>query len=480
MTRYARDQPCPCGSGRIFRKCHGRVGGPKTTTPRALPEPSSLYSRNVAVLDALQDIFKHRTRPWDEIRRTLCGDQVKEVYRVVLSLWPRDTDLPALLPEPSSNLRAVYLGDPNPDALARSVFRFSLYSDEIILFNPFFANLFRAPEVHPYRDPDQHRADMLKLLYSMIMLDPWIRGGIVHLVPEPGYFDRAFDARALKSAAARIDGLLFSEDENEEMAAPAKDDIFRWMKRLPPQLQEQWAREFDPTMSEEDVRATVKWMAKETKEDPLALDQPVEPRAKQLHIVRQGTNLESALHICELTGAFPFTNLRSVWRQIGAAAPISEATRDWTSLAQAFESLRFRFLNEVDTSFAYRMRSEERLLSLRTFLRKLWNTVDKQGLNTPRAAIEQFEGELREEYGKAEAEWKDIDRDLAKGFASSAATPAALAAIFGGLTPLFAAGLTIAAMANLWVTSGKRLTFRRKTPMAVMLELARFSPKDSI
>jgi hypothetical protein len=41
------------------------------------------------------------------------------------------------MPAPDSSLRALYLGENDPEVLVENVFRFSLYADEIVIVNPF-------------------------------------------------------------------------------------------------------------------------------------------------------------------------------------------------------------------------------------------------------------------------------------------------------------------------------------------------------
>jgi hypothetical protein len=477
MGGYRKTDRCPCGSGFIFKKCHGAPVSRRPTNLPPLPDPrNSLYARNVAFLDGLENIFRLSTTPWDDIRKTLSNDHVQDVYGLIPLYWPRDTDLPSLLPEPNPDrLRALFMGSPEPESLIHSVFRFSLYSDELLLFDPFFANMFRPGQHLPLKDPQPFRADLLKLLYSMKMLDPWIRGGIVKLIPEPGYFDRKLDAWTVETAARRMQGVTFSEEEQEEMASDARNDVHRLMKRMPRELQLRWAREYDPSMSDEAANDLLDYMAQDVKHDHLALDQPLEERASQFHVIRQGANLESALYVCELTGAFPYASERGIWRQIEGAAERTDVLKNWSGLARGFGDLRFRFLNDVDTHFAYRIREEERLHGFRQFLRTVWTAVRKEQDHTTAANLSrEFEAELRDQYGKANAEWRDIDKDLLRSAAPTAG--GGIASIIAGLLPAFAT-LTTVGLAGLIWSRGKRDTFRRKTPMAVMLDLAKFAPK---
>ncbi|HWW94879.1 MAG TPA: SEC-C metal-binding domain-containing protein [Vicinamibacteria bacterium] len=487
MSKVGRNDPCPCGSGKKFKRCHGGQT-PSLGTPQKAQVPDSLYSRNLALLDAINDVFKLRSVAWTDIRRTLSADQVREVYRLLQWLWPPNTDLASLLPPSGEGLRGFYMGEPQPEYLPRSVFRFSLYCDDLVLINPFFSPLRATGVKSPLVSPAYYRADMLKLVFSMKLLEPWIRGRFVHLIPEPGFFDPAFDVKTIAFAKARVKNIVFTDEEQEEMAASVKEDVLRLMKRLPVTHRIAMIREYDSAMPPEEVQAVCDAMDRATAEDPFALDQPIEEKGGQMHVGRQGVNLETALYLCHLTGAFPYTNLRAVWRQIeGVADRVGEESHAWGSLTRAFGALRFRFLNDVDSRFAYSLREQQRLSAFRSFLRKIWGAVQgsRSAAEVDRLASD-LESELRDEYRKSEAEWKDIDTELMKwlstaGAAATTAVLGGLVTVGGGLVPAFAAGgFTIAGISQLFGAMRKREGFRRRVPMSVLLDLSKFTPGDRI
>src|SRR6185503_13261443 len=44
-VKVGRNEPCPCGSGRKYKKCHGKSGGSNfTPVPKALMEPIAAKS----------------------------------------------------------------------------------------------------------------------------------------------------------------------------------------------------------------------------------------------------------------------------------------------------------------------------------------------------------------------------------------------------------------------------------------------------
>jgi hypothetical protein len=99
----------------------------------------TLQEKNVALLAAATDIFG-LNRPWDKVKDGLSDARIREFYRFVAGLWPVGTDQRHILPPPDSSLRALYLGENEPEMMVENVFRFSLYADQILVINPFSAN----------------------------------------------------------------------------------------------------------------------------------------------------------------------------------------------------------------------------------------------------------------------------------------------------------------------------------------------------
>jgi hypothetical protein len=72
-------------------------------------------------------------RGWEKVKATLSNGQIREFYTFVANLWPLKTNVNEFLPEPNSSLRALYLGEYEPELMLPNVFRFCLYADQILL-----------------------------------------------------------------------------------------------------------------------------------------------------------------------------------------------------------------------------------------------------------------------------------------------------------------------------------------------------------
>lgn len=242
---------------------------------------------------------------------------------------------------------------------------------------------------------------------------------------------------------------------------------------LPPEYHAALIRESMPELSEVEVERMVADIEAARRNHPLVLNETIDKTRMQMSVFRTGANLEMALYICQLTGSFPFTNLSMRWRELlSIQQDLSESARLWTPLTNAFQKLRFNFLDKVDPRFALEMRQDGRLQSFRAFLRKLW----KQNQGTAIASSDNITeiardycDELDSEYQKAKADWASIDRDLLRWLGTTVAGAIAT----GGFSLALSAGFGIGAVTALVESHRKRGEFRKKLPMSVFIDLER-------
>jgi hypothetical protein len=222
----------------------------------------------------------------------------------------------------------------------------------------------------------------------------------------------------------------------------------------------------------------LRYARRELRNDPLALEQSVADnyREGQLVPLRAGTNLETALMICSVTGAFPYTNMHTKWQEIiEAREQLSETARVWSPLTKAFQGLEFRFLNNVDTRFAQNVREDGRLESFRALLRRIGNDAteitDFASLDT---YVRDCKDALAGEYQKAQAEWDKIDESFLKW----AGTGGIAAFVTGHLLPDVSSlsAATLATLGQLFLRYFRRQQVRKANPMSVFIDLSRKEP----
>jgi len=434
---------------------------------------AGLRDKNLALLAATADIFRLHL-PWDKVKSGMSDARIREFYQFIAALWPIDTDYRALLPAPDTSLRALYLGEYEPELMQQNVFRFSLYADQIILINPFDNPNLMAEKFNPVVNPGEWRLQTLRLVYHLSLLAPWIVAGLVVLVPDPGDFDRSLREKTWSLATKRWveTGLSDKDVEASSLRSKAQDTFYL----SPPEYIARMARETNPGMTDQEVNKLLAYVEKRRKEDPLLPNQTLDQMPGQMTAHRMGANLEMGLFLCQTVGAFPYTNVRFRWNEIlKAGDDLGQSAQVWSPLTKAFGNLDFKFLNNVDSKFAVNMREEGRLSNFRSYLRKLWGTVNGDiDINRSEILARDFQDELAGEYAKAQAEWSAINRDLMKW-----AIPAigGVLATTGGLitghlnVAIPGAGFIGKGVNELIQAHMKRAEFRKKTALSVFIDL---------
>jgi hypothetical protein len=307
-----------------------------------------VHTRNVVLLRAAEDIFGFRKgRSWEDFKKNISGKEIRQFYGVQASLWPPGTDWQAIMPQPDGKLRGLYLGDIGPELILRNLIRFSLYSDQLFILDPFYNPWILRPQYNPIENPDQFKADTLRLIYFLFQIAPWIEANVVQLVPDPGDFNLTLKRETWRLARARRGEQLIHEDDMAEARAEGEAELKRVIYALPEhQLLHQLERA-GQKLTDQQKASVLQYAKEQLRADPLALEQPLGSSSGtgQIKAFRSGANLETALMIAGTTGTFLYTNMVTRWQEIlSARDEMGETARTWSPFAKAFQSLQFRFL----------------------------------------------------------------------------------------------------------------------------------------
>ena len=130
---HARDL-CGCGSGRAFGACCER----KKVVLRPTWVERSIRERNLMLFTGISKILGlAEDRDWVTVRREITDEKIKDVYGLYDALWPRETNLLAMLPKPDGSARAIYTGLLHPSVISNCALGLSLYYDELLIETPF-------------------------------------------------------------------------------------------------------------------------------------------------------------------------------------------------------------------------------------------------------------------------------------------------------------------------------------------------------
>lgn len=455
-----------------------------------LKDGPSLHKRNIALLEAIDDTFQiKKSGDWPAVKRNITADRISQLYKAVSEIWPPDTNLTKLLPRPDNKLKALYLGDVHPESLVRNVFRFGLYTDEIFIIDPFHKPWRMAKEWSPIEHPSLFKEDTLKLVYFAARIEPWIRAGLVTLIPDPGDFDPELEQRTEELATKRLlsrgeEGFRASMKIFTGDMTSFSEDTIRYLMMLPEEEVIKLLRKANPQITEQDITEKLSQLKQLGEDDPLALEEDPAEINGQLFVGRSGVNTEMSLYISEITGAFPYTSLQMKWHDLlSMGKELSETAKVWSPLTKSFQGLEFKFLNNVDSSFACGLRTDGRLEDLRVFLRRLWKTIDgSPDINKAESLARDFRDELTHEYHKAEAEWSKINQDLLNwtggpGIAALGSAGIAAAIVGGNMVLALPSLLFVhAGITKLVEARTKRTQFRKTTPMSVFIDLSKKNP----
>lgn len=312
-TDLEPDDDCGCGSGRTYARCCEQ-------TPLAQRPDWDVYGireRNLMFCQSIEHILGLDSgKTWEDVRKEIRDDQVKQIHETLAALWPADTNLPGLLPRPCSDtFRAVYMG--TLDARAAGIVIVSMLSffDEIVIANPFMNPVNVRPEYSPIHSPDSHKVNTIENVLLMLSLWPFIELGIVHIVPDIGDYDLEFAQSSMEAAEARTNGAekIVAREDYPRRALLAYKSLIA-MSRMPKGALATHFKAERPTSSPEQIADLVAATEEMIAQDPFALMQPASEGKNGSFLFQKGFALESGIFFAALTGAVLYTDYHSLWQ----------------------------------------------------------------------------------------------------------------------------------------------------------------------
>lgn len=474
--KIGANDTCPCGSGRKYKKCC--LNKPESERPST--KEYSIRERNIILINAATNILGlSKGKTWEDVRRELSDDQVKEIHKVIASLWPRETNLMDLLPRPDSAiLRALYAGLVDPRVLLRNVIGFSFYVDEIIVVSPFTNPSCVKEEYSPIHSPTQYKQQTIKNVFHLMQLAPFINAGLVHMIPDPCDFDYKLRTNILDMAKERLKNWRPSREEFKAFEPLYREDFMRSLSGLPEESLKRQIREAMPHISDEEMKKVLELFEEMRIQDPLALLQPLPPGKEggQLHVIQLSPNLELGLFLSQVTGSFIYTDNSHRWNELLGTSDSSGIPRNegWKTVAELLSSLPFTFLNQIDPETALAFRQSGGLGEFRKVLRKIWTNIQSD-LEPEEIEVmaQKFSRELKEVYKKSEAEWRSIQKELQtpiEGLSGSS-----IFSVNGKIDcRISPSGFGVNTVYRLLLSHSGRTDYLRFLPMAAFIE---FDPK---
>jgi hypothetical protein len=504
-----RNDPCTCGANRKYKKCCERVENERQGGPQQYAH-LSVKQIILKEIDSFKEIFRVTLKDDQlEVRERVTDSDVLLFVERVNNLWDSKPDLISSMPTKADlKFRALYFGDADILSTVNLLARYSLYCDQILIIDPLavFHGMNRAYEHSPYVEPQAWVRQIIRDGVYLASLEGWIRNDLVFATAFPlslYHPKRKKNRQEMKERLAAkseedwdelvqdtIEAqyylrftpaeLLTMEPEESEMKLAqrvAEDDVF-W-NEIEPHMKGITRGKAIETFQymkqrKEDIRKTIVRLQQEPRRYEWALNRQFEPR---MNVWGSGMNLRDAEWLADLTGSHLVTDRQVVWNEILADEPepeqkkhLEEIRRRMSALAEAFQRLQFYFLNDIPLDFALKIRTENRLVSFRTYLKEFWNKVRQEDLSEDQrlATIQEFQDGLEAQYQQFKNEFEEIKK-IVLGKVALAGVSGAGAFVTGQITlGMFSLGVLASALPD----EAKRQT-KRSQALSVFLDLER-------
>lgn len=347
-TPHARDL-CGCGSGRTFGACCER----KRVALRPTWEERSIRERNLMLFTGMSKILGiAEDRDWVTVRREITDEKIREVYGLYDALWPRETNLLAMLPKPDGEARAIYTGVLHPSVISNCALGLSLYFDELLIEHPFIHPRTVNKEFSPLEHPKTYRQEFLKSVVLFMAIMPLVEQGLVTLFPDPCNFDLHLRDQMFEMARFRSKGMKVDPKEEAGFMELMKEDHKRGMLLLPREALRHQVLRDSPKLDEKAVEALLDGLDRLREKDPLAVLQEGSLEGGkgggQLTPFKMAPNFEITMYLAQATGSCIVTDSVFRWRELMAAAGRgTQGASPLTQLRAGMQQAEFVFPYDV-------------------------------------------------------------------------------------------------------------------------------------
>jgi hypothetical protein len=479
--KIGRNDLCPCGSGHKYKKCCKD----KTDWDTLLTLPPSqqlrylsLRGKNILFLEriasALQlDKIDSETN-FVDLKRAFTPNVVRQIYEDILEIWPDGHDCMRCLSQQREDVTALYTGTYEPEIIFRAIIRHSIYSDRIILSDPFLHPLHVRDDFNTILHPEINRTNAIKWSFLWISLAPWINMGLVNFIRTPGDFDPREYHEILEVQREK----LKSNPELEEILDRDVDKQIQntgilfdqgltgyyFLSHSDDQLVEMW-RHFPkgPIWKSEDE--FLQFIKHQRDMHPYYVERLPGQKGEFLHH-SSGVCYEAAKRICDITNSHIITDMAFRWKEVEFDHQYATGhTREWSPFAKALQNADLKILNNIPIQSALQIRKENRLEQMRLFFNRIWRTCRCAEPFSEDNAIN-LAAELDERVHEAESEWQNIDKQLLKWLGGTLATLVSSSVV--GFTPAAAAAV-VTGSTGLALAQWQRKSFKNRFPAGFFL-----------
>jgi hypothetical protein len=434
-------------------------------------------TQNEKFYDFLNQTFElKKCKTWDDVAKNITQLKVKRTYRVFANLFPRNIDYSSELGKLKSEFSSIHYSTLKANRIIDEIVRFSLYSDKILVFHPLQNPSVTNHIIDPRRNAKRWLPDFVDSLYFYITIQKWVKTGIVKLVVNPCEYDldlRDEIDKQIKERALKVD-----HDHLLEIGrGPAEDHLAEQFaihsrNKTKEEIIEDILSIRNPTFTSKQAES----LAKKVLEylpiiNPLwdKIDKSNYNDDGMIAPNKSGGPIEAMLYVSKLTGGNIYTPSETSWYQMKQLG----VNDFWVKTNHLYSKLPLTFLNNVDTSFALRIREEGRLSGVRQELKKIYGELSKIEVNElDETKINFLQEGFSEELKKAESEWDSIrkEADLSRRYWAAATVGVPLVQNEFSILPLAITSLAWL-YKNETTRTNKQKAFRTQHPISVYVDL---------
>lgn len=479
---------CPCGSGRKYKKCClGKVEWEKLShsSLSAVAPYLSLRGKNLAFIDALADalLLDKTELPADypSFKRAFTPAAVRKISMAVADVWPGGKDLDRILQAERPSTAGLYVGTMEPGQLTQGIVRHTLYSDRLLVPDPFMDPRRVTPRFNPLEHPEMHRSSVLRWTVLWLELSPWIEAGLVGFIRTPGDFDPVLDRESMRVSRARFDAHPELAEALEAVDPEVAMESYNRQMKLgtPDAVIRHQAKRANPSWGEAEIDEFLAYVQYQRDVDPYFIEPLQAGNGGELLHISSGANYEMAKLTAARADAFLVTDLTPRWLEMKIDRSQNATVEQWSPFAKAFSEVDFPFLENVPLESALSIRTDGHLAGMRDFMRRVWRAA-APGEPYSEGAAESLAAELREKLNEASLEWNVINRDLVRNAGGAVVAAMGSVPVVGTAQAEWVWGAVAAAGAlNLFLTGSKRKDHAIKYPAGFLLKLERKARRAS-
>lgn len=432
--------------------------------------------QNEIFFDFLNETFLlKKLKTWDEISQNITTEKIKKTYRFFAELYPRNYNYLKELDLSKSQFSSLHFSDIRGNRIIDEIVRFSLYSERIIVFHPLQNPSITNQALDPRKKPKYWLPDFLEALFFYIIIQKWVKSGIVKLIINPIEYDFELREKTLSKVEERLrnfdEAKLINLNDNGFMDGIAEQMALEFKGRSKDYIIQKLLEMRQPYFSNEEAeRFSDHILASMAKINPLYSKLNIPLSNSMITTLKSGGSLEAILLISEVSEANIYTPSAVNWEQIKHLGK----NDFWIKMNKLYSEIDLPFLNNVDTNFALELRKAERLSGVRQELKKIYaelNSLSIENLSENKIAFLQ-EG-FFEAIKKAEAEWIEIKKQAEYARKYWLTANAGVPLIFNNqvsLLPVIATSLSFLYF-NEKNSNEKMRLQRAKNPISVFVDL---------